>query len=149
MVAARTFSPRNGSTHSRESGLGEVRDRLDKQDGKIDAIANDLSLHVLAVQGLQKEFAAHKEATTGIKTGVETIIGLLGNETEDGVGGWKGTGLLGRVRRNEGEVGRMMRLYRQWIAWGGGFVAAATVIGGVFISVVWYLLTHPFIKLVP
>lgn len=130
----------------------ELVDKFQEQDRKLEEhggqltsmghdvqqIKNDQNLQTLALQGMQKEFAAHKQATDLIGKNVEKIVGLLGDETEDGDGGWKGTGLLGRVRRNEGQTGRMMRLYRQWIAWGGGFAASFALIGGATIASLWW-----------
>lgn len=123
-----------------DNTLTEQTHTLAQHGTDITQIKNDQNLQTLALQGVQKEFKAHQEMTAKTGLGVEKILTLLGEEVEDGAGGWKGTGLLGRMRRNEGAVGRLMRLYRQWIAWGGGFTAAFMLTGGALVAFLWWLL---------
>jgi hypothetical protein len=126
--------------------------RFDEQDKKIvslgeeqslqglqlDNLTKNLNLHIVAFQNMQNEFKGHKQTGEDTKKGVDAIVTLLGSETEDGDGGWKGIGLLGRIRRNEGEVGRLTKLYNRWINYGAGFITCLLVVGGGAVAVIWW-----------
>jgi hypothetical protein len=69
-----------------------------------------------------------------ISAKLDQVLGLLGEETEDGRGGYKATGLLGRVRRAEDKLDNIHRKYAYWL-WGvSGFTSALSAC----LTVIWY-----------
>lgn len=124
MVAERSFVEARARQRNNGGGtdMDELRRRLDGQDRALEQVRNDQSTMILAVQRVEKSIA--------------DILTAVGMEKEDGQGGYSGTGLLGRARRTEIRQDKLERLYRQWIAYGAGFVSCFTVIAGV----VWWLI---------
>lgn len=118
--------PSSGKEQSRVNRL--LFSRMDKQDEKIDEIGTD-------VKKLIAGFEEHKSVTSAISGQVETLTKLVGEEKEDGAGNILSTGMIGRMRRNEGAVDKMTRTYRAWISFGSGFVMA----GGALLIALWWL----------
>jgi hypothetical protein len=99
-----------------------VYTRMDGQDKKVDESIARVDLMHGALQRVEKSQAAIMEA--------------IGKEEEDGHGGIKGTGLMGRMRRTEKEVEKMVSTYKVWIAFGSGIVTT----GSLFLVAVWWLI---------
>lgn len=72
---------------------------------------------------------------------IDKVLVLLGEEHEDGRGGFEATGLLGRLRRVEAATSKLFLKYQTWINMGIGFgtagTLALTVAGGV-----WYFVSQ-------
>lgn len=96
-------------------------DRLDAQERKI----GDLGARIDLTHG-----ALQRVEALGNR-----IVVTLGEETEDGKGGYVGKGLLGRVGRNEIAVKRLRDAYGRWIAYGAGFFTC----GGAMLIAIWWL----------
>lgn len=94
--------------------MGEVEHKVDK-------LANDFDIYTLAAQR--------------VETKVDTLLLLMGEEKEDGKGGYTGVGLVGRVRRAEAGQEALMAKYKAWIAWGTGFCTALTAA----VAIIWWL----------
>lgn len=109
--------------------MDDVRKRMDAQDAAVASIRGDTNVQALAMQGVQKTMES-------MAANVGTILDHLGKEEEDGNGNYKGTGLLGRMRRVEREQRSLRELYHRWIAFGAGFSAC---LGGAVV-IVWWLL---------
>jgi hypothetical protein len=62
---------------------------------------------------------------------VDQILALVGQETEDGKGGFTGTGLMGRVRRLEDGNKRVWSKVGAMAAFGSGFAGAFGLIASV------------------
>jgi hypothetical protein len=103
--------------------------RMDALDIKVSAL--DAKVGELAANGdlilaaIQRTEAHYKE-----------ISDKLGKETEDGNGGFLGTGLFGRMGRNERAVANMTMTFRIWIAFGTGACGTIVICWGI----VWWLL---------
>lgn len=102
--------------------MDDVKSQLGRQDAIINSIRGDVNLQAGALQRIEN-------LALGIKSSI-------GTEEEDGLGGYKGTGIMGRTRRNEDEVKRLKNLYHKWIAFGTGFAAC----GGTALIAIWYVI---------
>lgn len=112
-----------------DSEQTSVMKKLEEHDRKFEQQSNDSNLTTLALQGVQKE-------VKGVVQALEKIALVLGNEEEDGAGNFRGTGIVGRTRRNESEVRKLKALYHRWIAWGAGFTTCAAL----FLVAMWWLI---------
>lgn len=104
---------------------------MDEQGHKIDEVASRLETHI-------NDQNIYKVAMQRVESKLDTMLLLVGGEEEDGEGGYRGTGLLGRMRRIEQSQQSLLNKYRVWIAWGAGFV---TCMGGAAV-VFWWLIGH-------
>lgn len=77
---------------------------------------------------------------------LDRILDALGEEREDGVGGFISTGLTGRVRRNEATIDKVKSKYQNMLSAVGGFTVAFSLMGGA-VAALWVLL-QPHIHLV-
>jgi uncharacterized coiled-coil protein SlyX len=102
--------------------MDDLRARLDAQDATINSMRGDVNLQTGAVQR--------------VETLMKSLIEKMGDEEEDGQGGYVGTGVMGRLRRNEVQVSKLKELYHRWIAFGAGFCACL----GTALLVIWWLI---------
>lgn len=125
VVEKRTFAKERTTRKPRGEGFPTYRELLSTMDKQthqiIDAIGRVDLMH-----------ATVQRVETALK-GIQTT---LGEEKEDGAGNMLGTGLVGRVRRNENSVAKLLGTYRLWIAFGAGFVVCI----GTFTAVIWWLI---------
>lgn len=87
------------------------------------------------VQGVLKNQGLNAMTLQRVEGKMDAILLLVGSEEEDGEGGFKGIGLLGRMRRVEDSQNTLLQKYKTWIAWGGGFVTAGTAMT----AFIWWL----------
>lgn len=66
---------------------------------------------------------------------LDKILEILGQEKEDGKGGYVAVGLLGRLRRVEEVALKLVKTYEGWFKFGAGFGAA----GAISLTVIWFL----------
>ncbi len=66
---------------------------------------------------------------------VDQILTLLGQEQEDGAGGYVATGLLGRLRRVEASALKLVKTYEGWFKFFAGFGVAFAMLA----TVIWFL----------
>ena len=90
-----------------------------------------------SVEGVVKNQGLNAMALQRIEGKMDSILLLVGSEEEDGDGGFKGVGLLGRMRRVEESQNTLMSKYKTWIAWGGGFCTA----GVSMTAFIWWLIS--------
>lgn len=102
--------------------MEDLSRRLDEQDNAITGARGDITILGVAVQR--------------VETLLKGMVAVLGTEEEDGKGGYTGTGIVGRTRRNEADVRALKALYHRWIAFGAGFCAC---LGGSAV-LVWYVI---------
>lgn len=88
------------------------------------------------VENQGKDIALNTMVNQRVEQKLDALLLVLGEETEDGEGGFKGVGLLGRMRRVEDSQATLLTKYKQWISWGGGFVTAM----GAMVAIVWWLI---------
>jgi len=88
------------------------------------------------IQGVIKNQGLNQMTLQRVEGKMDAILLLVGSEEEDGDGGFKGVGLLGRMRRVEESQTSLLSKYKTWIAWGGGFVTAMTFM----VAVIWWLI---------
>jgi hypothetical protein len=100
--------------------MDDLKARMDTQDASINSIRGDVNLQTGALQRVEKAMTS--------------ILAKLGDEQEDGQGGYTGTGLMGRTRRNEIQAVKLKELYHRWIAFGAGFCACF----GALVAVLWW-----------
>lgn len=100
--------------------MDDLKARLDAQDVSISSIRGDVNLQTGALQRVENL--------------MKVVLDRLGDEKEDGQGGYTGTGLMGRTRRNEIQVTKLKELYHRWIAFGAGFCACF----GTLVAVLWW-----------
>lgn len=96
--------------------------RMDGQDRKVDAASAAVDLMHGALQR--------------VETSNKKILSAIGEEEEDGHGGIVGTGLLGRMRRTEKQVEKLLLTYRVWIAFGSGICSC----GAIFLVAFWWII---------
>lgn len=87
------------------------------------------------LQGVIKNQGLSQMTLQRVEGKMDAILLLVGSEEEDGDGGFKGVGLLGRMRRVEESQTSLLGKYKTWIAWGGGFVTA----GSAMTAFIWWL----------
>jgi len=92
-------------------------------DKKVDGVISNQALATMTMQRVEAK--------------MDTILMLVGSEEEDGDGGYKGVGLLGRMRRVEDSQNNLLSKYKTWIAWGGGFCTA----GVSMTAFIWWLIS--------
>lgn len=90
-----------------------------------------------SIDGVLKNQALDKMTLQRVEGKMDTILMLVGSEEEDGDGGYKGVGLLGRMRRVEESQNTLLSKYKTWIAWGGGFCTA----GVSMTAFIWWLIS--------
>lgn len=100
--------------------MDDLKARMDTQDASISSIRGDVNLQTGALQR--------------VETALKEVLSALGSEKEDGEGGYIGTGLMGRTRRNEMQVVKLKELYHRWIAFGAGFCACF----GTLVAFLWW-----------
>ena len=96
--------------------------RMDDMERKVEGVLRNQDLGQLTLQRVESK--------------MDAVLLLVGTEEEDGEGGFKGVGLLGRMRRVEESQSTLMSKYKTWIAWGGGFISAM----GAGVAVIWWLI---------
>lgn len=106
---------------SLDSRMLEIEGKVDDVDRKVDGVIQNQSLATMTMQRVEGK--------------MDAILLLVGAEEEDGEGGFKGVGLLGRMRRVEESQASLLGKYKTWIAWGGGFVTAGTAMT----AFIWWL----------
>jgi len=97
--------------------------RMDDMEKKVEGVLRNQDLNQLTLQRVEGK--------------MDAILLLVGSEEEDGDGGFKGVGLLGRMRRVEESQTSLLSKYKTWIAWGGGFVTAMSFM----MAVLWWLIS--------
>lgn len=94
--------------------MDELKTRMDAQDASFNSLRGDVNLQTGAIQRVENM--------------LKDIVLKMGDEKEDGDGGYVGTGMMGRLRRNEVQVVKLRELYHRWIAFGSGFCACLTAL---------------------
>lgn len=103
--------------------MDDLEHRVEEVDRKVEGVLNNQGLSTMTLQRVEGK--------------MDAILLLVGAEEEDGEGGFKGVGLLGRMRRVEESQSTLLTKYKTWIAWGGGFVTSMTAM----VAVVWWLVS--------
>lgn len=101
----------------------ELEGKVDDVDKKVVGVIRNQEL---ATQAMQR-----------VESKMDAILLLVGAEEEDGDGGFKGVGLLGRMRRVEESQTSLLSKYKTWIAWGGGFLTC----GSAMTLFIWWLIS--------
>lgn len=109
--------------------------RLAPVEFTMDDLIKRLDDHESAIKGARGDIGLQAAALQRIENAIKNLGTLIGIEEEDGSGGYKGTGIVGRTRRNEAEVRALKALYHRWIAFGAGFCASF----GIFVAAVWWI----------
>jgi len=125
---ARPMSP------SLDSRMLELEGKVDDVDKKVEGVIRNQEL---ATQAMRRAEELATQAMQRVESKMDAILLLVGAEEEDGDGGFKGVGLLGRMRRVEESQTSLLSKYKMWIAWGGGFLTCGTAMT-VFI---WWLIS--------
>jgi hypothetical protein len=97
-------------------------------EGKVDDVDKK-------VEGVIRNQELATQAMLRVESKMDAILLLVGAEEEDGDGGFKGVGLLGRMRRVEESQTSLLSKYKMWIAWGGGFLTC----GSAMTLFIWWL----------
>lgn len=113
---------RRRTNSASSKGRVSVSGRMDRMESKIDELTAHIDLFHTVVQR--------------VETKMEKALGLLGEEKEDGLGNLVGTGMMGRLRRNENAVKDLRTAYKIWIAFGSGFIFSL----GSTAAIVWWLI---------
>lgn len=103
--------------------MDDLEHRVQGVDAKVEGVLNNQSLNAMTLQRVEGK--------------MDAILLLVGSEEEDGEGGFKGVGLLGRMRRVEESQNTLLSKYKTWIAWGGGFITA----GSAMTAFIWWLVS--------
>lgn len=85
--------------------------------------------------GMEAQLTSFAGAMQRVESKQDKIIGIVGEEREDGKGGVIGVGLMGRMRRNETGLEKVTLTLRLWIAFGGGVVFTIGFTG----AMIWWL----------
>lgn len=103
--------------------MDELEHRVEGVDKKVEGVLHNQGLNTLVMQRIESK--------------MDAILLLVGSEEEDGDGGFKGVGLLGRMRRVEESQSTLLSKYKTWIAWGGGFITCMSFM----VAVLWWLIS--------
>jgi len=119
-------------TKTRRSRARPISPTLDSRmlelEGKVDDVDKK-------VEGVIRNQELATQAMLRVESKMDAILLLVGAEEEDGDGGFKGVGLLGRMRRVEESQTSLLSKYKMWIAWGGGFLTC----GSAMTLFIWWL----------
>lgn len=103
--------------------MDDLEHRVQGVDAKVEGVLGNQALNAMTLQRVEGK--------------MDAILLLVGSEEEDGEGGFKGVGLLGRMRRVEESQNTLLSKYKTWIAWGGGFITA----GSAMTAFIWWLVS--------
>lgn len=127
MVPSKDKKPRHSRARpispSVVARMNDLEGKVKDVDKKVEGVLQNQGLNALTLQRVEGK--------------MDAILLLVGSEEEDGDGGFKGVGLLGRMRRVEESQTSLLSKYKTWIAWGGGFVTAMSFM----MAVLWWLIS--------